>query len=159
MLLFDVESFVKHFCMFYFPPKLLDLDIFNSLCCRARLRQCNKHNKAAIFQIKLGPYIFILNNCGSQRILTNNMQYHLQYCFPVGLLSCVRFSPVFGQYDQLWNCFGVSPIFCRYGGWRTNGRATTPPFRSISVQVMAQNILASISGHCGMKWIISAKKN
>ena len=156
IVLFDVECFSNIFVhMFYFPPKLLDLDIFNSLCCRARLRQCNK---AAIFQIKLVPYICIytLNICASKRFLTNKMQnvspiavflceYHFQYCFPGGLFTCVRFSPIFGQYDQLWNCFGVSPIFCRYGGWRTNGRATTPPFRSISVQVMAQNILVSIS--------------
>ena len=110
MLLFDVESFVKHFCMFYFPPKLLDLDIFNSLCCRARLRQCNKHNKAAIFQIKLGPYIYILNISASQQILTNKIAVYFVW---------VSFSILFSQWTfhlcqvlpHIWSIWSTLKLF------------------------------------------------
>ena len=107
MLLFDVESFVKHFCMFYFPPKLLGLDIFNSLCCRVRLRQCNK---AAIFQIKLVPYkcLYIVNICASQRILTNKMQNLLgllYFCVSIifNIVFRVDFSLVSGSPPYLVN--------------------------------------------------------
>ena len=113
MLVHHFECFAKHLCV-YFPLKLLDLDIFNSLCCRARLLQCNKHNKAAILQIKLGPYI--LNICASQRILTNEMQNFSRIAvFFVWVLFSILFSLWTFQLCQvlphIWSIWSTLKLF------------------------------------------------